>query len=252
MSLVTVGLWLLLIAAPLLLFEHWIHRHLQGVWLLVFRHQEIATMIYSVVMLPGVLLHEGSHWLAATLLGVRAGRFSVMPERLPDGTLRLGYLETEKPDLFREALIGVAPLLTGCAVVIFAGYSRLGVGPVGDALAANNFLQAAQDVRAMTQATDFWLWLYLIFTVSNSMVPSAADRRAWLPVALMAALIVGVLVWVGLGPALLETLGGLATAGLRALAAAFTITVVLDLALIPIIWITEKVLMKVTGLRLEY
>jgi hypothetical protein len=252
MLLATIGLWLFIIVWPLLVCEHWIHRHLQGVWLLVFRHPEIATLAYSIVMLPGVLLHEGSHWLAATLLGVRAGRFSVLPERLPDGTLRLGYLETEKPDLFREALIGVAPLLTGCGLVIFAGYARLGVGPVGEALASNHFLQAAQGVWAMTQAKDFWLWLYLIFTVSNSMVPSAADRRAWLPVALMAALLIGVLVWIGLGPALLEAFGGLAASGLRALAAAFTITVALDLAFIPLIWTVEKVLMRVTGLRLEY
>jgi hypothetical protein len=252
MSIATIGLWLLVIVVPLLVFEHWIHRHLQGVWLLVFRHQEIATIVYAIIMLPGVLLHEGSHWLAATLLGVRAGRFSVVPERLPDGTLRLGYLETEKPDLFREALIGVAPLLTGCGLVIFAGYTRLGVGPVGQALAGNQFVLAAREVVAMTQAQDFWLWLYLIFTVSNSMVPSAADRRAWLPVALMAALLVGVLVWIGLGPTLVETFGGLAAAGLRALAAAFTVTVALDAAFIPLIWGAEKLLMKVTGLKLEY
>jgi hypothetical protein len=252
MSIVTVGIWLLLIVLPLLIFEHWIHRHLQGVWLLVFRHPEIATVIYSILMLPGVLLHEGSHWLAATLLGVRAGRFSVIPERLPDGTLRLGYVETEKPDVFREALIGAAPLLAGCGVVIFAGYARLGVGPVGDALAGNHFLQAAQGMADMTQAKDFWLWLYLIFTVSNSMVPSAADRRAWLPVALMGAILIGVIIWIGLGPALVETFGGLAAAGLRALAAAFTITVSLDLAFIPFIWGAEKVLMKATGLRLDY
>lgn len=252
MSLPTVGLWLLVVVVPLLLSEHWIHRHLQGVWLLVFRHQEMATVIYSIIMLPGVLLHEGSHWLAATLLGVRAGRFSVVPERLPDGTLRLGYLETEKPDLFREALIGVAPLLVGCGVVIFAAYGRLGVGPVGEALAGNHFAQAAQSVAAMTEAKDFWLWLYLIFTVSNSMVPSASDRRAWLPVALMAAILVGVLVWIGLGPALVETFEGLAAAGLRALAAAFTITVALDFAFIPLIWAAEKVLIKVTGLQLDY
>jgi hypothetical protein len=252
MSLVTVGLWLLLILLPLLIFEHWIHRHLQGVWLLVFRHPEIATVIYAILMLPGVLLHEGSHWVMATLLRVRAGRFSVIPERLPDGTLRLGYVETEKPDLFREALIGVAPLLTGCGVVIFAGYARLGVGPVGEALANNHLLEALQGIGAMVKANDFWLWLYLIFTVSNSMVPSAADRRAWLPVAVMAAILVGVIIWVGLGPALLETFGGLAGAALRALAAAFTITVALDLAFIPLIWGVEKLLMKVTGLRLDY
>ena len=35
-------------------------------------------------------------------------------------------------------------------------------------------------VRAMPQTPDFWLWLYLIFTVSNAMMPSRADRKPWL------------------------------------------------------------------------
>ncbi len=247
-----VGFWLLALLFPLLGLERWIHRHLQGVWLLVFRHDEIATLIYSLMMLPGVLLHEGSHWLAATVLGVRAGRFSVFPERLPDGTLRLGYVETERPDLFREALIGVAPLLTGCTVVMFAGYARLGVGPVGAALARSDWLGVAQGLAAMTKATDFWLWLYLIFAVSNSMLPSASDRRAWLPVGLMAAAVGAGLAYLGLGPALVETFGGMAEAALRALAAAFTLTVALDVCLLPLIWGAEKLLMRVTGLRLEY
>ena len=246
------GGWLLLMLLPLVYLERWVHRHLQGVWLLILRHEESATIIYSILMLPGVVLHEGSHWLAATLLGVRAGRFSVVPERLPNGTLRLGYLETDKPDLFREALIGVAPLITGTATIIFAGYARLGLGPVGDALAHTDLVGALEKLLALTQAQDFWLWLYLVFAVSNSMLPSASDRRAWLPVALMALAIVGVVVYLGLGTAMVEAFGGMLEAALRALAAAFTITVGIDLCLAPCIWLVEQGLMKLTGLRLQY
>jgi hypothetical protein len=248
----TAGGWLLLMLLPLIFLEQWVHRHLQGVWLLILRHEESAIIMYSILMLPGVLLHEGSHWLAATLLGVRAGRFSVVPERLPNGTLRLGYLETDKPDLIREALIGLAPLVTGAAAIIFMGYARLGVGTVGDALARTNLVDAARGLAAMTQMKDFWLWLYLVFAVSNSMLPSASDRRAWLPVLLMAVAIVGVVVYLGLGAALVEALGGIAEAALRALAVAFTITVGLDLCLAPFIWAAERGLIKLTGLRLEY
>jgi len=252
MSWLVVGFWLLFIFFPLIYLEQWIHRHLQGVWLLILRHDESATIAYSILMLPGVVLHEASHWLAATVLGVRAGRLSVVPERLPDGTLRLGYLETDKPDLIREALIGAAPLVTGSLAIIFVGYARLGVGPAGEALARTDLVGVAAGLAAMTHAQDFWLWLYLIFAVSNSMLPSASDRRAWLPVALMAAAIVGVVVYLGLGVALVQAFGGLAEAALRALAAAFTITVGIDLCLAPVIWLVERGLMKVTGLRLQY
>jgi hypothetical protein len=49
-----------------------------------------------------------------------------------------------------------------------------------------------------------------------------------------------------------QAFGGPAETVLRALAAAFTITVGLDLCLAPIIWAVERGLMKLTGLRLEY
>jgi hypothetical protein len=70
-------LWLIGALLPLIFLERWIHQHLQGIWLLVVRDPDLALILYSLLMLPGVLVHEASHWITATLLGVRAGRFSV-------------------------------------------------------------------------------------------------------------------------------------------------------------------------------
>ncbi len=252
MPLLASWLWLFAALLPLVLLERWIHQHLRGIWMLVFRHEEIALVIYALIMLPGVIVHEGSHWLAATFLGVRTGRFSLIPERTPDGTLRLGYVETEKVDLVREALIGAAPLVVGAAAIIFVGYSRLGVGPVGDALARGDLLRMLVGIQAMTRAADFWFWLYLIFSVSNSMLPSASDRRAWLPLAVGLALLLGVLVYAGFGALLMQALLGPVEAALRALALAFTLTLALDLLLAPCLWLAERGLMRLTGLRVEY
>src|SRR5574342_762275 len=143
--------WLLAELAPLVFLERWIHRHLQGVWLLILRDADLALIVYSLVMLPGVILHEGSHWLMATLLLVRTGHFSVVPERMPDGTLRLGYVETAKVDFIREALIGAAPLVFGSAVIMLVGYGRLGMGPVGEALARGDLLTMTQVMQATTR-----------------------------------------------------------------------------------------------------
>ena len=86
-------LWVLVSIPVLLLLQRWIHAHLHGLSLLLTGKPERAVYIYALVLFPGVLLHELSHWLAATLLGVRAGRFSVMPRHRPDGTIQLGYVE---------------------------------------------------------------------------------------------------------------------------------------------------------------
>jgi hypothetical protein len=252
MTILSAWFWLLLALLPLIFLERWVHRHLQGIWLLLFRDPDLALIMYSLLMLPGVILHEGSHWVAATMLGVRAGRFSVVPERLPDGTLRLGYVETEHADPLREALIGVAPLLLGAAAIIFIGYSRLGVAPMGEALARGDLLAAGAALGEMTRLPNFWLWLYLIFTISNSMLPSASDRRAWLPVVVTMVVLTALIFYVGLGSALMEALEQPLDTSMRALAAAFTITVGLDLVIMPFIWFFEKGLTRLTGLKVEY
>ncbi len=252
MPLLYAWLWLVLALVPLVLLERWVHRHLQGIWLLVVRDPDLALILYSLLMLPGVLVHEASHWVAATVLGVRAGRMSVVPERMPDGTLRLGYVETERVDTLREALIGAAPLVAGSAVIVVVGYSRLGVAPVGAALARGDLLGIAQAVEGMTGLPNFWLWLYLVFTVSNSMLPSASDRRAWWPVLAVLAVFTTLLLALGVGPLLLQTLGEPLATATRALAAAFSITVGINTALVPIIWLVEAALIRLTGLKVEY
>ena len=66
----------------------------------------------------------------AQVLGVRTGRFSIIPRKLEGGRIRLGYVETAQTDFFRDALIGVAPLVTGGLFVAFAGVYRLGLDTI--------------------------------------------------------------------------------------------------------------------------
>lgn len=245
-------LWLLLVLPPLLILERWIHRHLQGVILLAVRRPDVATVIYSLLFLPGVIVHEASHWLMAKALFVRTGRFSVWPSRQRDGTLRLGFVETAKVDFLREALIGAAPLIAGVAAVSFVAYDRLGAGPVGAALAAGDLFGALGGLAAMTRTRDSWLWVYLIFTVSNAMMPSGSDRRAWPWVAVAVTVPVGVLAYAGFGNELQHVMAAPLDNLMRALAAAFTITVGLNLCIAPLIYLTELGVMRLTGLRVEY
>ena len=232
--------------------ERWLHRHLQGLILLLVRSPEIALILYSLIFFPGVLMHEVSHWLIATLLGVRTGRFSVWPQAQPDGTLRLGYVETEKIDFMREALIGAAPLIVGGLLVSLGGLTRLNLGAVGLALGRADLLAAFEAARSSLSNSDAWVWLYVIFTVSNSMLPSASDRRAWPFVALLLILLGSVLFYAGFGPLVAQSLVEPVERAVRAMAVVFTITVGVDLLVIPVIGLLELVVIRVTGLRVEY
>jgi hypothetical protein len=49
-----------------------------------------------------------------------------------------------------------------------------------------------------------------------------------------------------------DTVAGPVDTAIRALAAAFTITVALNLCVVPVLWLVEQAIMRFTGLRVEY
>ena len=105
-------LWVAIALLILVLMQRWIHTHLHGLSLLLTGKPDRALYLYALILFPGVLLHELSHWVTARLLGVRTGSFSILPKRQPGGSIQLGYVEYYKSktlDPVRESLIGGAP-----------------------------------------------------------------------------------------------------------------------------------------------
>lgn len=244
-------LWLAATLVLLLLIERWIHRHLQGVMLLLTGDSEMAVALYALPLLPGILLHEASHALAALALGVRVGRISIRPRRAGQ-RIQLGFVPIERTDAVRASLIGLAPLLAGCSVILAIGYGVFGAGRLEQALASSNLGRLANELLGMFHATDAWLWAYLIFAVGNTMLPSPTDRQAWPPV-LIFVLAAGALVWVtGLGPTFAEGLAAPLRIALRWLALAYTLTIVAVLPFAALIALMEKLLERVKGCRVTY
>jgi hypothetical protein len=233
--------------APLLFLQRSLHREIQAVFLLLTRQPEIAVALFSLLFLPGVLLHEISHYLMARLLGVHTGRFSVLPQKMEDGRLLLGFVETAATDFFRDALIGAAPLITGGAFVVFAGLSRMGLNTLWDSLAGGQSSAFIIVLTSLTERPDFWLWFYLAFTVSSTMLPSASDRRAWLPLFLVILILLGLTLLAGAGPWLLAHLAPALNSALRAIAIVFGITALLHLILLPPTWLVRKLISRLVG-----
>jgi hypothetical protein len=244
-------LWLGATLALLLLVERWIHRHLQGIMLLLTGDHKVAMVLYALPLLPGVVLHELSHALVAILLGVRVGRISIRPKRAGQ-RIQLGFVPVEKTDVLRASLIGLAPLLTGSAVILLIGRQIFGIGTVGAALAAGQWADLIAELPGVLQAPDAWIWTYVIFAVSNTMLPSRADRQAWTTVILF-LLLIGVLIWaVGLGPAVVEGLAEPLDMALRWLATMCAFTIAVDLPFMLLIALLEGASERVKGMRVEY
>lgn len=244
-------LWLAVTLALLLLIERWIHRHMQGVMLLLTGDREIAVVLYALPLLPGIILHELSHAIVALLLGVRVGRISIKP-KLADRRIQLGFVPVEKTDVVRASLIGLAPLLIGSAAILLIRYLVFDISMVEAALVAGNWHGMLTGLLSMLKAPDLWLWAYVIFAVSNTMLPSRSDRQAWTPVILF-LLLIGVLIWaVGLGPAIVEGLTYSLTTALHWLTAMYVFTIVVDLPFVVLIVLVERLMGQVKGVRLEY
>jgi len=223
-----------------------LHRELQGVLLLITRNADIALALFTLLLLPGVLLHEISHYLMAKLLRVSTGRFSLIPRRLDDGRLLMGFVETVKVDFLRDALVGAAPFLTGSVFVAFVGDRFLGLAALWPALVSGDLATAFEYFASIYAQYDFWLWFYLMVAVSGTMLPSKSDRRAWLPVVLIMTLLIGLAWLVGAGPWMRSQVILALNDGTSALAIVLAISgVVQFIVLIPILFL-RRILNRIT------
>jgi hypothetical protein len=194
------GPWTPLVAlAASLLALLWLQRRvtyvLQELSVRWVNDADVALIIYFVVVLPGVVLHELSHWLMAKLLGVRVTFPKIGPVRKGrSNRVSLGSVRVGKVDPVRASLIGVAPLLSGAAVILLIGYLVLGVGELADAAGRYGLEGLLDGLGLIVRVPDFWLWLYLIFAISNAMLPSESDMNAVRPVLIFLGIVTAVVV----------------------------------------------------------
>ncbi|MFZ0533767.1 MAG: hypothetical protein WAM09_11350 [Anaerolineales bacterium] len=242
-------LYLLLLLVPVIYLQRYLQREIQAIFLLITRQPEISMALFSLLFLPGVLLHETSHFLMAHLLGVRTGRFSIIPKKLEGGRLQLGYVETASSDFFRDALIGVAPLVMGGIFVALVGVYRLGLNTVWGSLIQGQMNTINLSIKSMIDRPDFWLWFYLTFAVGSTMMPSTSDRRAWLPLIFVLVILLVSILLIGVGPWLLSRFGNAFKAALDAITMVFGITVMIHLILLPPMWIIRKIISRLVGFQ---
>jgi len=136
--------------------RHKISREIQMISLLLFRNTSPGVLFYSLFFLPGVIIHELSHLLTASLLGVQTGNISIFPSEIKPGNTKLGYVESAQSDPVREGLIGFAPLFIGVTIIFIAGGLHFALEPVKQILI-----------------------MYLLFSVANTMFVSKEDTRSW-------------------------------------------------------------------------
>lgn len=248
-------IWVALAIPILLVTQRWIQTHLGGVALLLTGRSDRAVILYAILMFPGVLLHELSHWFMAKILGVRTGSLSLLPQVQPDGTVQLGYVTYYKGQNLgpiRESLVGGAPLLAGTAVILLIGSRVFSVTELVAAIQTGSIDTLTLALTNLLETNDFLVWLYLLFTIANAMLPSRSDRRAWPAFLLIMGILTAGVYLVGLQQVVVAGLAGPVTAVFGYLGLAFSLAIGVDIFFMLLIYLVESLISRIRGVSVVY
>ena len=239
--------WFVCMLVPLILLQRLLHREIQAVLLILTRNPQLTMGIFQFIFLPGVFLHEGSHFLMAKLLRVPTGRFSILPEPLPDGRLRLGYVETARSDVVRDSLIGAAPLIIGTIFVAYVSIYQLEMRVLWDVLRNGQLNLFWMGIRALPNTQDFYVWFYLTFAVSSTMMPSESDRHAWLELVISVGILFLIALLIGAGPWMLNNVAPVISNFLSSVAVIFGLSSAVHILLVLPTALIHRLLTRLTG-----
>lgn len=215
-----------------LLVLAWLSRQislqLQAATYRVTRSSGYVIVVLFLLLLPGIIVHEGAHWLIARLVGLKTGKFRVWP-KAQGKHIGLGSVSVQRGKLWQDSLVGLAPLLVGSALITLISQNILAADQITTTLASGLLIDSFTALGHALQAADGALWLYLLFTIGNAMMPSASDREPLTPLLLYAGLTSVFYIILGLPLAPFASTLAWLTPTLQALTNAFVFTIILDL-----------------------
>lgn len=151
---------------------------IKKLFIILFRiagSREKASVLLSVIFLPGTFIHEISHFITALFLIVPVGQLNLVPEA-DDKGIKLGSVAIGKTDFVRASLIGLAPIIAGGGILFWAITFLLGPGHL-----ENPWFVAA--------------FIYLVFEITHTMFSSKRDLYAVLELVVFIAIVSIALVW---------------------------------------------------------
>lgn len=123
----------------------------------------LTKKLYFLLFFPGIIIHELSHFFVASLLLVPTGKISFFPEEE-----KMASVQVAKTDPVRQTLIGLAPTIAGTAAILAIFFFALKL-PIK--------VFTLSELFSLLKNTRHLPWLYLIFSINNTMFTSPQDRR---------------------------------------------------------------------------
>lgn len=208
-----------------------------------------GVFIYSLIFLPGVMVHEMTHFLTAAILGVRTGEISLIP-KIPDSTSQrtaLGSVRIAKTDFFRESIIGAMPMIASLSIMYVL--VEIFIRPI---LVNPNDLIASLIQFLNHFSIRLALVTYFIFTLANTMYLSKEDTRTWLPMLLFLGIIGLLLGLSGVLNPVLEAFWGAITYIANVLRLCLALVLLIQLVVWLMLWSWQKIWERVSRKRVVY
>jgi hypothetical protein len=153
-----VYIFLLLLQIVLLFFiSRRVQKYVSRFFYSLTKSKKASAYLFAVLFLPGTYVHELSHLITSLILFVPVGKLELIPKFEGD-QLKLGSVAIGKTDFIRRFIIGVAPLIFGVFILIMIV-----------ATVANN--------PSSKNLWEYLIYLYLVFTISNTMFMSKRDME---------------------------------------------------------------------------
>jgi hypothetical protein len=152
--------------------------HLMGISGFDGNGSVLGRIVFYLLVFPGVVLHEGSHFLACLLTRTKVSRFAPFsPGRSNDGRFMLGYVRHERRAFPVGAIIGLAPILLNPLGLLFVTalltpltlqeVAHPSIEVMGKEILASGFLTDTPLLATI------WVFLSLSFALGS--VPSRED-----------------------------------------------------------------------------
>lgn len=229
--------------------EHWLHQHIFKVGWLLTKNFQTTTIIYYGFFLPGVIIHELSVWLVAGILNVPAERAIRMPQKQEIAELDLNFLKLPRnAPSFKLAIITAAPLIAGLFFVWVIANGILDITAFLQTLETEGLESVGTAVGRLAAAPDFWLWIYLAFVISNTMVPDLKNLRGARVLITAVVITLVVLFVIGVGDEVVaRVFAGPVADALYLLAGILGIIIALNILSITLLGTIESLIERVTG-----
>lgn len=200
-------------------------KRLFHLFFLITNSRTVALTGIILLEFPGTVVHELSHLFMASILGVRTGKLSLVPETLRDNRIEMGHVMIAQTDPFRRYAIGLAPVVGGITILtaVSSFYPQL-----------INEIIHSDIASALYRPNSYILLLlgYLTFAVSNAMFSSREDLKGIIPFGMVLGLFTAGIYWVGFRIGLTGPLADITTRAIMLLAQSLAVVLAINVILL--------------------